>query len=146
MKHTHKSFLDKIGIGASLACAIHCIMLPLIFSTLPLFGIEVMKNWKIEVVMILTSFVAGSWALYHGYKKHHHRIWMLLLFIAGLSLVIIANFISTQWIEMVLKFFGAGGIVTAHIYNLKYNKSCDMPALKKGDVKLMYPDLKQTSQ
>ncbi|MBP1650204.1 MAG: MerC mercury resistance protein, partial [Bacteroidetes bacterium] len=27
---------DAIGIGASLACAIHCVVLPLIFTTLTL--------------------------------------------------------------------------------------------------------------
>ncbi|MFT4155535.1 MerC domain-containing protein [Parafilimonas sp.] len=145
MDKVHNSFLDKIGIGASLACAIHCILLPLLFSTLPLFGIEMMKNWKIEVSMVIVSFVSGSWALYHGYRKHHHHLWPLLAFGFGLSLVIAGNFIDRQWIEMTLKFFGAGAIITAHIFNLKYNKQCKVHPVKKDKEKIMYNNLKRMS-
>ena len=35
---------DALGIGASLACAIHCALLPLFFSTLPLFGINIIHH------------------------------------------------------------------------------------------------------
>lgn len=140
MDNIHKPILDRIGIGASLACAIHCILFPLLFSTLPLFGFEIMKNWKIEVSMVVISFVAGSWALYHGYKKHHHYLWPLLVFSIGLSLIIAGNFMNRQWIEMVLKFFGAGSIITAHIYNLKYNRQCNLHISHKRNVKIC-PDL-----
>jgi len=34
--------LDKVGIGASLLCAIHCALLPVLFTTLPLLGVD---NW-----------------------------------------------------------------------------------------------------
>ncbi|HVX27686.1 MAG TPA: MerC domain-containing protein [Parafilimonas sp.] len=146
MDKVHKPLLDKIGIGASLACAIHCIALPLIFSTLPLFGIEIIENWKIEVAMIGTAFITGSWALYHGYKKHHHHFWLLPVFAVGLSLVVTGNLVAHQWLDMTLKFFGAGLIVTAHIFNLKYNKQCTVhSSAKNPQIKKMYPDLKQTS-
>jgi hypothetical protein len=37
---------DALGIVASIACAIHCAILPLIISTLPLFGINIINNIK----------------------------------------------------------------------------------------------------
>ena len=143
MDHRHKPLLDRIGIGASIACAIHCIALPFLFATLPLFGIELMRNRKIDVCMILVSFFAGSWALYHGYKKHHHYLWPLIVFSAGLSLIIVGTFTGIEWFEMALKFLGAGAIVTAHIYNLRYGRQCTIhPLVKTLEVKEMYTDLK----
>ena len=35
---------DALGIGASLACAIHCALLPLFLSSLPLFGTNIINN------------------------------------------------------------------------------------------------------
>ncbi len=144
MNKANKSILDRIGIGASLACAVHCILFPLLFTTLPLFGFEVMHNWKIEVLLIFVSFVIGNWALYHGYKKHHHRFWILPAFLIGLSLVIAGNFMIKEWLDMLLKFFGAGLIIVAHIFNLKYNKRCSIHPMKKEKT-IMYHDLKQIS-
>ena len=34
---------DAFGIAASVACAIHCAVLPLILSSLPLFGINIIE-------------------------------------------------------------------------------------------------------
>ena len=104
-----------------------------------------MKNWKLEIAMILTSFVAGSWALYHGYKKHHGYLWPLLAFCFDLSLVIIGNFMNKEWLEMTFKLFGAGAIVTAHIFNLKYNKACNIYKQKYTDV-LIFTELERTSK
>ena len=64
---------DAWGIGASVACAIHCAILPLFLASLPVFGANIIHNMAFEIGMILLSLVIGCIALYHGYKKHHHR-------------------------------------------------------------------------
>jgi hypothetical protein len=78
---------DAIGIGTSLACAIHCALLPLFFSTLPLLGINVLHNPSFEFGMILLSFGIGAYSLYHGYKKHHHSFKPIILFSIGIGLM-----------------------------------------------------------
>jgi hypothetical protein len=35
---------DALGIATSLACAIHCALLPLFLSSLPLFGVNIIEN------------------------------------------------------------------------------------------------------
>ncbi|MEL4419812.1 MerC domain-containing protein, partial [Shewanella algae] len=65
---------DAFGIATSIACAIHCALLPLFISSIPLFGINIIENLLFEYWMIGLAFVVGVYALYHGYKKHHHRI------------------------------------------------------------------------
>src|SRR5215210_8843187 len=63
---------DALGIVTSIACAIHCALLPLLLTSLPLFGINIINNLSFELFMILLAFCIGAYSLFHGWKKHHH--------------------------------------------------------------------------
>lgn len=76
---------DALGIGTSIACAIHCALLPLVISSLPLFGINIIDNPFFEYGMIGLAFLVGAYSLLHGYRKHHHRIIPFLLFSLGIA-------------------------------------------------------------
>ncbi|MBX3239245.1 MAG: MerC domain-containing protein [Chitinophagaceae bacterium] len=117
---------DAIGISASLVCAIHCLLLPVFFSTLPLLGVELMENMTLEIVTIAISLLAGSSALYAGYKKQHQRLWPLLLFVCSMTALIMGNILSTVWdpSELVFKSAGVTGILVAHIANWRYGRNC----------------------
>ncbi|MEO7532119.1 MAG: MerC domain-containing protein [Sediminibacterium sp.] len=75
---------DAFGIATSLACAIHCALLPLFLSSLPLFGVNIIENTGFEYGMIALSFVIGVYALYHGRKKHHHSWLPIVIFSTGI--------------------------------------------------------------
>ena len=60
---------DAFGIAASLACAIHCALLPLVLTSLPLFGVNIIDNISFEILMIVLAFSVGAYSLYHGWKK-----------------------------------------------------------------------------
>jgi len=85
---------NALGISAGLACAIHCALLPLFISTLPLFGINILDNIYFEAGMILVALLIGGFTLWHGYKKHHHKLSPLFLFIAGMLLLTIKHFFT----------------------------------------------------
>jgi hypothetical protein len=106
---------DAIGIGASLACAIHCALLPLIFSSLPLLGINILHNFQFEFGMIVLSFGIGAYSLYHGYKKHHHSYKPIILFSIGIAIMF--SRMVFRPIELYLLFPAAILIVYAHINN-----------------------------
>jgi hypothetical protein len=80
---------DALGIAASVACAIHCAILPLALSSLPLFGVNIINNIYFEIFMITLAFGIGIYSLWHGYRKHHHKIYPILLFAAGFALLIL---------------------------------------------------------
>jgi uncharacterized membrane protein YozB (DUF420 family) len=124
-KPHYRSMLDKIGISASLICAVHCVLLPIFFSALPFLGIEILENPAIEIITIGTSLVAGSWALINGYKQYH-KSWLLILFITGILFLVISNTVIAKrsW-EAALKSMAAVAIVTAHISNRKLSKRCE---------------------
>jgi hypothetical protein len=87
MNGKYKINWDAIGISASLACAIHCALLPLFLTSLPLFGINIIHNIFFEGGMVLLAFCIGLYSLYHGYRKHHHNPTPLILFSTGITLL-----------------------------------------------------------
>ncbi len=110
--------LDALGIVTSVACAVHCAILPLVLTSLPLFGINIINNYFFEAAMIGLAFVIGSFALYHGYKRHHHRVLPLLIFLAGfISLVLKQIFIVY---EILLLIPAVIFILAAHFFNYRF--------------------------
>jgi hypothetical protein len=79
---------DAMGIATSIACAIHCALLPLILTSLPLFGINIIHNLFFEWGMIGLAFAVGSYSLFHGFIKHHRNYNPILIFSAGFVIII----------------------------------------------------------
>lgn len=84
---------DALGITASVACAIHCAILPLFTSFLPLFGINIIENLYFEATMVGLAVLIGSYSFYHGYRRHHHSLLPFALFMAGILLLIARLFL-----------------------------------------------------
>ncbi len=91
-----KTNWDNIGIITSLTCAIHCVVLPLVFTSLPLFGVNIIHNIYFEWGMILLAFLVGVYSLYHGYKTHHKNKIAMVYFTIGFSLLVAKQFLL-QW-------------------------------------------------
>jgi hypothetical protein len=108
---------DALGITASLACAIHCALLPLFFTSLPVFGINVIQNIGFEILMVLLAFLIGMYSLYHGFKRHHHSLLPLIVFSAGFVFLILKLFFIKY--ENWLLIPGVTGIIVAHLINYK---------------------------
>ena len=106
---------DSLGIITSIACAIHCILLPLVFTSLPLFGADIIHNSIFEWSMISLAFFVGMYALLHGYKTHHKNSLPLILFSIGFLFLIAKQY----WlnIETVLIIPAVIFIIAAHIKN-----------------------------
>ena len=112
-----------LGISASLLCAIHCAIAPLLLSSLPLFGVNLIENIWIEILLLGSAFVIGGTTLWHGYNKHHHRIEPLLFFSTGMILFLLNQFIKFPFSELVFIVPGVSAIIYAHLRNYKYYKA-----------------------
>ncbi len=112
-----KANLDIAGIITSIACAIHCAVLPLLISSLPVLGFNIVDNMAFECFMILLAFAIGSFALIHGYRRHHRRYAPLVLFAMGILLL----FAKQYWhqYQFWLLPFAVIFIISAHISNLR---------------------------
>ena len=108
---------DAFGIATSVACAIHCAVLPLILSSLPLFGINIIENQGFELLMIGLAFVVGVYSLYHGRKKHHHSYTPLLIFALGMVLMVVKSITQSHALWLLIPAVTA--VITAHFLNYK---------------------------
>lgn len=110
--------LDGLGIAASLLCAIHCAILPLLFTSLPLLGLDIIQNKNFEYGMIALAFVIGSYALFHGFRKHHHKLVPFLLFGAGFFFLVLKEVLTEHLVWMVIPALVF--IAAAHYFNFFY--------------------------
>jgi hypothetical protein len=108
---------DALGITTSLACAIHCALLPLFLTSLPLFGINIIHNQPFEYGMIILAFFIGSYSLYHGYKRHHHSLKPLVIFSFGIILLLAKQ----KWHQHEVFFLipAVIFIISGHILNFR---------------------------
>ena len=108
---------DALGISASIACAIHCALLPLFLTSLPLFGINIIHHAGFEAGMIVLSLAIGSRAMYHGYRRHHHSMLPLILFLAGFIFLVLKQVFAVYhyWLLIPAVLL----IVYSHIINYR---------------------------
>ena len=106
---------DALGVTASLACAIHCAVLPLLGISLPLLGVDLVQSRPFEFGMIALAFVIGIYALTHGFRKHHHRLMPLVVFSIGFVVLVVKEFFHDHALWFVVPAVAC--IVYAHYQN-----------------------------
>jgi hypothetical protein len=118
---------DALGIGTSVACAIHCAVLPVLMTTLPIFGINIIHNLFFEWGMIALAFVVGSYSLFHGYVKHHRSPAPVLIFSFGFIFLILKQFFTLYEIPFLI--IAVAFIIGAHFYNYRlcHRSRCSSP-------------------
>lgn len=86
-----RPWLDRIGLSASLLCAIHCLAAPFMILLLPAAG-SVWAHPAVHWVLAALVVPLALWVLYNGYRKHGSRL-TLVAATAG-ALLILAGLIS----------------------------------------------------
>ena len=122
--------LDFLGIVTSVVCAIHCAILPLVITSLPVFGLNIMNNLPFEWLMIGIAFIVGCFALTHGYQRHHKSMKPLLVFTAGFIFLICKQFFYTY--EFLFLAPAVSLVLYAHFINFRYcvrSRARNIPAL-----------------
>lgn len=100
---------------ASLTCAVHCALMPLVVSALPLF---LQDEW-LEWLLVGVSAGVGMSALARGYRQHRHRRALFVL-ATGLVLVVGGRLLEGETrttIGVVLVVLGGLCVALAHFLN-----------------------------
>lgn len=108
---------DALGIAASVACAIHCALLPLVLTSLPVLGVNIINNLWFEIFMILLAAAIGIYSLTHGYKKHHHHKQAIYIFSLGIIMLLFKQIFHAYQIWFLVPAVIL--IVTAHYINYR---------------------------
>jgi len=118
------SKLDHIGMTASTLCALHCAIVPLMLTFLPLAGWGFLTNPLFEWGMILLALLLGVSSIFMAYFRTHHRPLPLLLLLAGFALIILGHVYLRLWAEAIVVPLGGLTIALAHFLNYKYVDKC----------------------
>src|ERR1700712_5226092 len=88
MNHPKKSSrLDNVGMTASILCAVHCAIVPIIITSLPLLGLGFLANPWFEWGMISFALMIGLWAIGLSYFRSHHKILPMILLLVGFLII-----------------------------------------------------------
>jgi hypothetical protein len=109
---------DTLGITTTIICAIHCAILPLMLTSLPLFGNNLIDNLAFEYFMIALAAGIGLYSLTHGFKRHHHAKRPILVFSIGILMLLLKQFFHEQQIWFLIP--GVIAIISAHLMNIKF--------------------------
>jgi len=131
--------LDKAGMIASITCAIHCMIMPLIVTLLPIFGLSLFATEEFEWILLMISAMLGVTSLCFGFRKHKSfrafsflGIGLTFLVIGRLAHEHVSHF-RVFTFDIYLLFLVAGAILVAlsHWLNNKLCKSC-LPCHSSG--------------
>ena len=110
---------DKLAMGISMACVIHCFFAPsLIIMSYGFLSFSV-DSELIHLVILLTAFPISMLALTLGYKNHKVMSY-LIMGICGLAILMIAFLLEetiSQPLERLLTITGASIIAFSHFKN-----------------------------
>jgi len=85
------SRLDLLGAFTALLCAVHCALLPLAVSLLPLVGLNFLTGEGVEWMLLLSSAILAGTSLRSGYLRHRSRRPLALLS-GALALMILGHY------------------------------------------------------
>jgi hypothetical protein len=114
---------DALGIAASVACAIHCAVLPLVITSLPILGINIINNFWFEILMIFIALIIGIYSLMHWFKKHHHQSLPIGIFTTGILLLLLKQVLHQYQLWFLIPAVLL--IVSAHFINYRQCRKAD---------------------
>ena len=130
-RYFNQELVDTTGACLSVACAIHCLAMPLLVAVLPLIGLGFFATERAEVVLISGAIALAIGSLAWGVR--HHRRWRaLLILIVALAFIATARTAVEGAFEVV--FYSIGGVLlaSAHLVNRHLCKTC--PTCEPQDV------------
>lgn len=118
--------LDRVGATASLMCALHCAIMPLVITLLPLIGLQFLAQEWVEWLLVASAAIIGVTSLCFGFKKH--QSWQALhLLGVGLTMIVLGRVwerhSNAHWAVPVL-VLGGCTVAGSHVLNQYLCRTC----------------------
>lgn len=123
-----ESNFGKVGAWLSLACAVHCVVEPIVLPLLPLAGIILPVSRTMEISLIGASILLALWNFSRGFLAHENgRLFIILavalVFIGGGIFVGMREDINHFW-EPAFVASGALILASGQFWNRRLHKNC----------------------
>ena len=127
MKNVLNINLDKVAIGFSAICALHCILLPVALIFLPALSTTFLGSEDFHKALLYFVVPSSAIALFLGCKMHGKNH-VYVYGAVGIGSLLIASFFGHDLFgesgEKFLTLLGAGIISLGHIKNQKLCAEC----------------------
>lgn len=136
-----QALTDKLAIGLSLMCAVHCLALPVLLILLPSMAALQLDNEAFHFWMAVAVFPSSIYALTMGCRQHK-RYRLFFLGSIGLTLLLLAVVLGEDGVgevgEKILTVVGAGFVAAGHLLNFRLcyalnHENCDCHNEKHAD-------------
>ena len=125
-RHSQQSidWMDQAALAGSLACMVHCLVLPLIVAALPALSSLLAVPEAFHLWMIALAVPAAAFALVAG-RARHGTAWPLWLGTTGCVLLLLGGVAvdEDRW-ETVVTVVGSLALAWAHIANWRLRRVC----------------------
>ncbi len=119
-------FWDRVGIGLSGICAIHCLLVPVIVSLIPLWpAFEELHGYT-----HLFFFLAIAPTVVLSLRRRHESITITLFLVGGVTVIFLAWFFNEslgEYGEAGITLIGSLLLIRGHWLNYKFKR---MPTSK----------------
>lgn len=117
LSEKQSDWLERAALGASVACLIHCLALPLLLAALPVLSTVLNIPESIHVWILAFAIPTSAVAFIAG-RTHHGAIYPLVLGVGGLLLLAIGAFVfGGVPAETPVTVCGSLMLAAAHIAN-----------------------------
>ena len=117
-------WVERAAVGASLACLVHCLALPLLFAALPALSKVFALPESFHLWALAFAIPMATLALVQG-RSRHGAVYPLVLGFAGLTLMAIgAILLGGTPAETVATVIGSLTLATGHVMNWRLRHAC----------------------
>ena len=124
-----RALADRLGLGASAVCLVHCLVLPFVLTGTAAFSAGTHAGFHAAVLAL--TLPLALWAAVPGYREHRDR-GVLVLLGAGVSLLLSAFAFHDLFGEtghIALTVAGSVTMLAGHLRNYRRRAQCAAHAL-----------------
>ena len=118
-------WIDRTGIALSLACGVHCALVPFVIGAAALLPVKWLVSESTELWLLAGSLVIALSSLLSSYWLKHRRKLCLVFLLPGLAVLglVLLGYVSEQ-LEPWIVVAGASSIAVGHLVNIRLCRQC----------------------
>jgi len=115
--------IEGIAVGATIACLVHCLALPLLIAAVPVLSSALPVPEHFHLIALALAIPATAGALFAGYRRYRLAA-PLIAGTVGLTLLAMG---AVHWgetpLETPVTVVGSIAIAAAHLANWRYRRA-----------------------
>ena len=115
--------IEKVGVLLSIACAVHCLSLPIFLFFAPYLASSFAFSYNLEWILVISSFLLAAIILVLDFRKHRQPLPLYFLGI-GILIKLVDIFVANHSYAWLFGILLGVVISLAYWVNYKHKKSC----------------------